>query len=110
MMNCMLPYFEGMAMSSYSKLSAPLPPKRLCFLYFPNGVGLPPKESAYHKNWSWFPVGEGTDYKLTKSLVPTNAGMILMFTSFISIYLQLCFDARYIAILIFFLKLLFIKV
>ena len=69
---CMLPYFEGMAMSSYSKLSAPLPPKRLCFLYFPNGVGLPPKESAYHKNWSWFPVGEGTDYKLTKSLSPLS--------------------------------------
>lgn len=67
---CMLPYFEGMAMSSFSKFIQPLSPKRLCFLYFPNGVGLPPKESVYHKNWNWFPSGEGANYKLTKSLSP----------------------------------------
>ncbi len=70
---CMLPYFEGMAMSSFSKFIEPLSPKRLCFLYFPNGVGLPPEESAYHKNWNWFPMGEGTDYKLTKSLSPLES-------------------------------------
>lgn len=69
---CMLPYFEGMAMTSLSKITAPTPPKRLCFLYFPNGVGLPPKESAYHKDWSWFPTGEGTQYELTKSLSPLS--------------------------------------
>ncbi|SNZ01066.1 DUF1552 domain-containing protein [Flagellimonas pacifica] len=67
---CMLPYFEGMGMSSISKFMDPMSPKRLCFLYFPNGVGLPPVESPYHKDWSWFPNGEGTDYKLTKSLSP----------------------------------------
>lgn len=67
---CMLPYFEGMAMNSISKFIEPLTPKRLCFLYFPNGVGLPPVESSYHKDWSWFPKGEGTNYKLTKTLSP----------------------------------------
>ncbi|MCB4807882.1 DUF1552 domain-containing protein [Tamlana sp. 62-3] len=68
---CMLPYFEGMAMSSVSKFFEPEKPKRLCFLYFPNGVGLPPENSAYHKQWNWFPLGgEGSDYTLTKSLSP----------------------------------------
>lgn len=69
---CMLPFFEGMAMSNFSKFVSPKSPKRLCFLYFPNGVGLPPKESEYHKNWNWFPIGEGTNYKLTKSLAPLS--------------------------------------
>lgn len=70
--SCMLPFFEGMAMTSFSKFAEPKPPKRLCFLYFPNGVGLPPKESVYHKKWNWFPIGEGTNYQLTKSLAPLS--------------------------------------
>lgn len=70
--SCMLPFFEGMAMSSFSKFAEPVSPKRLCFLYFPNGVGLPPKESIYHKKWNWFPVGEGTNYQLTKTLAPLS--------------------------------------
>ena len=69
---CMLPYLEGMAMTSFSKLAKPSKPKRLCFLYFPNGVGLPQKESIYHKDWSWFPSLEGSEYKLTKSLAPLS--------------------------------------
>ena len=69
---CMLPFFEGMAMTSLSKFAKPVSPKRLCILYFPNGVGLPPKESIYHKKWSWFPIGEGSDYKMTKSLSPLS--------------------------------------
>ena len=44
------------------------PPKRMCFLYTPNGVGLPPVDSEYHKDWNWFPLGAGRDYKFTKSL------------------------------------------
>ena len=67
---CMLPYLEGMAMTTVSRFKEPLTPKRLCFLYFPNGVGLPPEESIYHKEWSWFPKVEGNKYNLTKSLSP----------------------------------------
>jgi len=67
---CMLPFFEGMAINRYTKFSDSLMPKRLCFLYFPNGVGLPPKESPFHKDWNWFPMGEGANYRLTKSLAP----------------------------------------
>ena len=65
-------FFEGMAMTTFSKFAEPVPPKRLCFLYFPNGVGLPPKESVYHKNGIGFHLGEGTHYKLTKSLSPLS--------------------------------------
>ena len=69
---CMLPFFEGMAMTTFSKLAEPLPAKRLCFLYFPNGVGLAPTESIYHKKWHWFPLGEGSNYKFTRSLSPLS--------------------------------------
>lgn len=68
--SCMLPYLEGMAMTSFSKLTEPLFPKRLCFLYFPNGVALPPEESSYHKKWNWFPLEKGKNYQFTRSLEP----------------------------------------
>ena len=56
----------GLALESC--VSEPEAAKRVCFLYFPNGVGLPPKQSEYYKDWSWFPIGKGKNYKLTKSL------------------------------------------
>lgn len=65
---CMLPYLEAMSMTTMTNFSEPKPTKRLCFLYFPNGVGLPPKESKYHEQWNWFPLGEGKKYTLTRSL------------------------------------------
>ena len=68
----MLPFFEGMAITTLSNFSEPSRSKRLCFLYFPNGVGLPPKGSKYHKEWNWFPLGSGSEYELTKSLAPLN--------------------------------------
>jgi hypothetical protein len=41
----MLPYLEGMAMTSFSKLTEPLPPKRLYLLrkvlIIKNGIGFP---------------------------------------------------------------------
>ena len=70
---CMLPFFEGMAMTTFSKFAEPKSPKRLCFLYFPNGVGLPPEDSVYHKKWHWFPSEEGTGYTLSRSLDPLNS-------------------------------------
>ena len=68
--SCMLPYLEGMAMTNFTTFAEPLEPKRLCFLYFPNGVALPPKESVYHKKWNWFPTEEGRNYSLSQSLTP----------------------------------------
>jgi len=68
--SCMLPYLEGMAMTNFTTFAEPLEPKRLCFLYFPNGVALPPEESVYHKKWNWFPTEEGRNYSLSQSLTP----------------------------------------
>lgn len=64
----MLPYFEGMGMGRVFTGANSTVPKRLCFLYFPNGVSMAPQESPIHKDWHWFPSGEGTDYKFTKTL------------------------------------------
>ena len=65
-----LPYLEAMGNPFASSVSNGEVPKRLCFVYFPNGCGLPPMESPAHKAWSWFPMGEGRDYKFTKTLSP----------------------------------------
>ncbi|WP_020533084.1 DUF1552 domain-containing protein [Flexithrix dorotheae] len=67
---CMLPYLEAMGDPFMGSSTSSEVPKRLCFVYFPNGCGLPPEENPDHKNWSWFPIGEGRDYKLTKTLSP----------------------------------------
>ena len=45
-------------------------PKRFCCIFFPNGVSLPPKEHAAHKQWHWFPHDTGDDYEFTSSIQP----------------------------------------
>jgi hypothetical protein len=45
-------------------------PKRACFIFFPNGVSLPPADHPAHQDWHWFPFGEGRDYRFTRSLAP----------------------------------------
>jgi len=67
---CMLPYMEAMG-RPLAKLEEGIP-KRMCFVYFPNGAGIPPADSPYHKKWSWFPIGEGRDYQLTNTLAPLS--------------------------------------
>ncbi len=62
---CALPYLE--AMSSAREAARPRP-RRLCVLYAPNGVSIPPPEHAAHKEWSWFPMGKGRDFTFTKTL------------------------------------------
>lgn len=72
-----LPYLECMAETKPQlgkRLSAP---KRLAYVYVPNGVSLPGLESDY-KQWNWFPSGQGSDYKFTnvlKSLEPHRADL-----------------------------------
>jgi hypothetical protein len=64
-----LPYLEAMGESvKATKQSAA--PKRMCFMYFPNGCGIPNEQklAEEHKKWSWFPNGEGQDYDFTNTL------------------------------------------
>lgn len=64
---CMLPTLECMGLDVDTNNKKP---KRLCFLYFPNGVGLPSAEDAAFREWRWFPRGQGTNYELTQTLKP----------------------------------------
>ncbi|UZR97421.1 DUF1552 domain-containing protein [Chondrinema litorale] len=67
---CMLPYMEAMGNPFEGAKSSSEIPKRLCFMYFPNGVGLPPANNPDYKDWSWFPMGAGRDFRFTKTLSP----------------------------------------
>lgn len=45
-------------------------PRRLCCIFFPNGVSLPPDDHPAHATWHWFPHATGADYQFTRSLDP----------------------------------------
>jgi len=67
----MLPYLECMGMGTLTSFSnKPIPPKRLCFLSFPNGVSMSNGKNSKHKKWNWFPHETGKDYEFTNSLLP----------------------------------------
>lgn len=60
-----LPWFETFAVGSPIKDATP---KRFVSVYHPDGVGLPLKSDPAWEDWSWFPRGGETDFKLTKVL------------------------------------------
>jgi hypothetical protein len=43
-------------------------PRRMCFVYFPNGASMPGADHEKWGNWNWFPRGEGRDYEFTDVL------------------------------------------
>ena len=53
--------------------SAKSSPKRLACFYIPDGVPMPLAEDPAHKDWSWFPHGQGKDFILTKCLDPLES-------------------------------------
>ncbi|MEC9093260.1 MAG: DUF1552 domain-containing protein [Planctomycetota bacterium] len=61
-----LPFLEAMALGDPGKVVSELP-RRLCGIYFPFGVSLPP-ETHEHAEWNWFPRGEGRDFRFTNTL------------------------------------------
>ncbi|MCA8970689.1 MAG: DUF1552 domain-containing protein [Planctomycetes bacterium] len=62
---CALPFFEGMTPRLTKTTGAP---KRIAFVYFPNGVSLPDEKDEAFAQWRWFPHGDGTEYRFTKVL------------------------------------------
>ncbi|WP_282134040.1 DUF1552 domain-containing protein [Seonamhaeicola maritimus] len=67
----LLPYMECMAMGKLSQFAdVPQAPKRLCFVYFPNGVSVPGANHKKYSQWNWFPHKTGTDYEFTNSIAP----------------------------------------
>jgi len=68
---CMLPYLEAMGMGKLTDIGGvSTAPKRLCFVYFPNGVSVPGVNHKLYKDWNWFPHKQGNDYSFTNSIAP----------------------------------------
>ena len=66
---CALPYLDVMADDGVLTPSAQgAPAKRMAYLYFPNGVGLPSDDK--YQDQRWFPQEQGADYKLSNALSP----------------------------------------
>lgn len=47
-------------------------PKRAAFIFFPNGVSLPPERDSQYEDWYWFPRGEGKTYEFRTSQASLN--------------------------------------
>ena len=61
-----LPLMDAMIRSGKAAEQAELP-RRMCGIYFPFGVSLPP-DSHEQSEWNWFPKGEGKDFRFTNTL------------------------------------------
>lgn len=66
-----LPFMNAMAVGTESQALNELP-KRAAFIFFPNGVSLPPKKDPQHEDWFWFPKGEGRDFEFRTSQAALN--------------------------------------
>ncbi|MBB3204315.1 hypothetical protein FHS27_000079 [Rhodopirellula rubra] len=64
-----LPAFETFSANAGAPENA-MPPRRLACFYLPNGVPMPLPEDPAYQDWSWFPHGEGKDYRFSKCLDP----------------------------------------
>jgi hypothetical protein len=70
---CAMPYLEAMGTASNEA------PKRLCYIYFPNGCCLPnandkdEKKNDELKHLRWFPQATGKNYKATQALEPLQS-------------------------------------
>ncbi|MFN3244573.1 MAG: DUF1552 domain-containing protein [Planctomycetota bacterium] len=67
-----LPAFESFGVLASAAATDPRRdrPKRLVCAYQPDGVPMPLPQDPAHEDWSWFPHGNGRDYRLTRCLEP----------------------------------------
>lgn len=66
-----LPFLNAMAVGNENQVLTTLP-KRAAFIFFPNGVSLPPEKDPQHEDWYWFPKGGGKDYEFRTSQAVLN--------------------------------------
>jgi hypothetical protein len=66
-----LPLMNAMMVHGEEKTLKGLP-KRAAFMFFPNGVSLPPENDPQHEEWYWYPKGEGRNYKFRTSQEALN--------------------------------------
>lgn len=68
-----LPWFESFSLASSAAEPITAQPgkrKRLACFYMPDGVPMPLTEDPAHKDWNWFPHGQGKEFTFTKCLDP----------------------------------------
>jgi len=68
---CALPYLEAMAPragAARSDAAGQAAPRRLCYVFFPNGASVPSENDEANRKWRWFPSGEGRDFEFTEVL------------------------------------------
>lgn len=66
-----LPLLNAMMVNGEEKAIKSLP-KRVAFMFFPNGVSLPPEDNPQHEEWYWYPKGEGRDFTFRSSQEALN--------------------------------------
>ena len=66
-----VPFMNAMAVGKEQQALASLP-KRSAFIFFPNGVSLPPERDPQFEDWYWFPKGKGRDYEFRTSQAALN--------------------------------------
>ncbi|MDA1016427.1 MAG: DUF1552 domain-containing protein [Planctomycetota bacterium] len=64
-----LPWFESLTKFAASA-EQPAERKRLACFYMPDGVPMPLAKDPAHKDWAWFPHGNGKKFTFTKCLEP----------------------------------------
>ena len=67
-----IPFLNAMAVGKEANAIKALP-KRSAFIFFPNGVSLPPEKDPQHEDWYWFPKGAGKSYEFRTSQAALNA-------------------------------------
>lgn len=70
-----MPYLDAMekavaAQSTSGAHPGSAAPRRLVYVYFPNGCSLPEKSDKANAKWRWFPEGEGENFRFTEVLRP----------------------------------------
>lgn len=66
-----LPFMNAMAVQGEQQALEALP-RRAAFIFFPNGVSLPPENNPQHEDWYWFPKGSGENYEFRTSQAALN--------------------------------------
>lgn len=66
-----LPAFETFSGTAVAD-AKPAGRKRLACFYLPNGVPMPRQDDPAYEEWSWFPHGNGADFRFSKCLDPLN--------------------------------------
>ena len=65
-----LPLLESLGGSALAANGIDTPIKRMACFYLPDGVPMPLVDDPAHKDWAWFPKGNGKEFTFTKCLEP----------------------------------------